>query len=134
MAQVSGEFDVKLVPEILAAGSEGTGIERMTLDKHYHGALTATGRGEFLSFRSPVPTSAVYIALEKVDGTLEGRAGSFLLQHAGVMGGAHAGLRILIAPDSGAGELTGIAGTLGIRIENDKHYYDLDYTLPAADR
>lgn len=129
MAKVSGEFDVKLVPETLAAGSEGTGIERMTLDKHYHGALTATGRGEFLSFRSPVPTSAVYVAIEKVDGTLDGRAGSFLLQHAGVMGGATPGLRIIVAPDSGTGELAGITGTLGIRIEGGKHYYDLDYSL-----
>ncbi|WP_338766806.1 DUF3224 domain-containing protein [Massilia sp. METH4] len=133
MAKVSGEFDVKLVPEILAEGSEGTGIERMTLDKHYHGALSATGRGEFLSFRSPVPTSAVYVAIEKVDGALEERAGSFILQHAGVMGGEFAGLRILIAPDSGTGELEGIHGTLNIRIENGKHYYDLDYTLPGRD-
>ncbi|QCP14733.1 DUF3224 domain-containing protein [Pseudoduganella umbonata] len=45
------------------------------------------------------------------------------------MGGAHAGLRIVIAPDSGAGELAGIAGTLAIRVEDGKHYYDLDYTL-----
>jgi Protein of unknown function (DUF3224) len=133
MAKVSGEFDVKLVPEILAEGSEGTGIERMTLDKHYHGPLVATGRGEFLSFRSPVPTSAVYVAIEKVEGVLEGRTGSFLLQHAGVMGGEFAGLRILVAPDSGTGELEGITGTLAIRIEHGKHYYDLDYTLPARD-
>lgn len=129
MAKVSGEFEVKLVPEILAEGSEGTGIARMTLDKRYHGPLTATGRGEFLSFRSPVPTSAVYVAIEKVDGTLEGRVGSFMLQHAGVMGGESSGLRILIAPDSGTGELEGIAGTLGIRIEQGRHYYELDYTL-----
>jgi hypothetical protein len=129
VAKVSGEFNVKLVPEILAEGSEGTGIERMTLDKRYHGALAATGRGEFLSFRSPVPTSAVYVAIEKVDGALEGRTGSFMLQHAGVMGGTQAGLRIVIAPDSGTGELAGIAGTLAIRIESGKHYYDLDYTL-----
>lgn len=130
MAKASGEFDVKLVPEILAEGSEGTGIERMTLDKRYHGALAATGRGEFLSFRSPVPTSAVYVAIEKVEGTLDGRAGSFVLQHAGVMGGAHAGMRILIAPDSGTGELAGIAGTLAIRVEDGKHYYELEYSLP----
>jgi len=129
MAQASGEFDVKLVPEILAEGSEGTGIERMTLDKRYHGPLAGTGRGEFLSFRPPVPTSAAYVAIEKVEGTLDGRAGSFVLQHQGVMGGAHAGLRIIIVPDSGTGALQGIAGTLGIRIENGKHYYDLDYTV-----
>ncbi|TWI48540.1 uncharacterized protein DUF3224 [Pseudoduganella flava] len=62
MAKASGEFDVKMVPEVLAAGSEGTGIGRMTLDKRYHGPLTATGRGEFLSYRTAVPTSAAYVA------------------------------------------------------------------------
>jgi hypothetical protein len=129
MAKASGEFDVKMVPEILAAGSEGTGIGRMTLDKRYHGPLTATGRGEFLSYRTQVPTSAAYVAIEKVEGTLEGRQGSFVLQHAGVMGGEHDGLRILIVPDSGTGALQGIAGTIAIRVENGKHYYDLDYRL-----
>jgi hypothetical protein len=129
MPKVSGTFVVKMVPETLAEGSEGTGIGRMTLDKHYHGALTAHGRGEFLSYRTSVPTSAVYVAIEKVEGTLDGRQGSFALQHAGVMGGESSGLRILIAPDSGTGELEGIAGTLGIRIEGNRHYYDLDYTL-----
>lgn len=129
MTKASGEFDVKMVPELLAAGSEGTGIGRMTLDKRYRGPLTATGRGEFLSYRTPVATSAAYVAIEQVEGTLDGRQGGFVLQHAGVMGGEHDGLRILIVPDSGTGALQGIAGTLAIRIENGKHYYDLDYRL-----
>ena len=131
MAKASGLFDVKLVPEILAEGSEGTGIERMTLDKRYHGPLTASGRGEFLSFRTAVPTSAAYVAIEKVEGTLDGREGSFVLQHAGVMGGEHDGLRIVVVPDSGTGALAGLTGTLAIRIENGKHYYDFVYALTA---
>jgi len=76
-----------------------------------------------------VPTSAVYVAIEKVEGTLEGRQGSFALQHAGVMGGEHAGLRIIVAPDTGTGELTGLRGTMTIRMEQGKHFYDFDYAL-----
>jgi len=129
MGMVSGEFDVAMVPQPVAELNGGSGIGRMTLDKRYQGALTATGRGEFLSYQGAVPTSAVYVAIEKVEGTLEGRRGSFALQHAGVMGGEHAGLRIIVAPDTGTGELTGLRGTMNIRMEQGKHFYDFDYTF-----
>ncbi|AXA92526.1 DUF3224 domain-containing protein [Massilia sp. YMA4] len=129
MGKASGEFDVAMVPQPVAELNAGTGIGRMTLDKRYHGALTATGQGEFLSFHGAVPTSAVYVAIEKVEGTLDGRRGGFALQHAGIMGGEHAGLRIVVAPDSGTGELTGLRGTLDIRMEQGKHFYDFEYSL-----
>jgi len=129
MGMVSGEFDVAMVPQPVAELNGDSGIGRMTLDKRYQGALTATGRGEFLSYQGAVPTSAVYVAIEKVEGILDGRHGSFALQHAGVMGGEHAGLRIIVAPDTGTGELTGLRGTMNIRMEQGKHYYDFDYTL-----
>ena len=129
MAMISGEFEVAMVPQPVAELNADSGIGRMTLDKRYHGALTATGRGEFLSYRGAVPTSAVYVAIEKVDGTLDGRRGSFVLQHAGVMGGEHAGLRLIVAPDSATGELTGLRGTMAIRMEPGQHFYDFDYTL-----
>jgi len=129
MGMVSGEFDVAMVPQPVAELNGDSGIGRMTLDKRYQGALTATGRGEFLAYHGAVPTSAVYVAIEKVEGTLDGRHGSFALQHAGVMGGEHAGLRIIVAPDSGTDELTGLRGTMNIRMEQGRHYYDFDYTL-----
>ena len=39
-------------------------------------------------------------------------------------------LQITIVPDTGTGELVGITGTLKIRIEDRKHFYDLEYALP----
>jgi hypothetical protein len=36
----------------------------------------------------------------------------------------------LVIPDSGSGELTGIAGSLTIAITNGKHFYTLDCELP----
>lgn len=126
---VSGEFDVAMVPQPVAELNSDSGIGRMTLDKRYQGPLTATGRGEFLSYQGAMPTSAVYVAIEKVEGTLDGRHGSFALQHAGVMGGGHAGLRVIVAPDTGTGELTGLRGTMNIRMEQGKHFYDFDYIL-----
>jgi hypothetical protein len=132
MPIVSGEFEVKMAPEALAALTEGSGIGRMTLDKRYHGALAASGRGEFLGYRSSVPTSAAYVALEVVQGSLDGKEGSFALQHGGVMGGPYDGLRIVVVPDSGTGQLSGLSGKLDIRVENGKHFYDFDYTLDGS--
>jgi len=40
-------------------------------------------------------------------------------------------LVISVAPDSGTGELVGLAGTMTITIEDGKHSYALDYTLPG---
>ncbi|AKU23947.1 MULTISPECIES: DUF3224 domain-containing protein [Telluria group] len=129
MAIANGEFDVKMAPEALSQVSEGSGIGRMHLDKRYHGVLDASGRGEFLSYMGSVPGSAIYVAVERVEGTLHGRSGSFTLVHRGVMGGPHDGLQIFVAPDSGTGELKGISGKLDIKIENGKHFYSFEYSL-----
>ncbi|MGD0446792.1 MAG: DUF3224 domain-containing protein [Edaphobacter sp.] len=37
-----------------------------------------------------------------------------------------------IVPDSGTGQLVGIAGKLTITITEGKHFYDLAYTLPQT--
>jgi len=61
---------------------------------------------------------------------LQGRKGSFLLHHLGTMNRGTQQLTISVVPDSGTGDLKGITGTLAIRIENGKHFYDFEYTLP----
>ena len=45
MSEVTGEFDVKVVPAEM--GDDKMGM--MTLDKQYHGDLNATGQGRMLS-------------------------------------------------------------------------------------
>ncbi|UGQ45596.1 DUF3224 domain-containing protein [Massilia endophytica] len=132
MPLISGEFEVKMAAEPLAALTENSGIGRMTLDKRYTGPLDAVGKGEFLAYRSSVPTAAAYVAMEVVEGVLEGRKGSFALQHGGVMGGPYDGLRIIVVPDSGTGELEGLSGKIDIRRDGGKHFYDFDYTLGGA--
>jgi hypothetical protein len=42
-------------------------------------------------------------------------------------------LTITVVPDSGAGQLAGLAGTLTIKTAADgKHSYDFEYTLPET--
>jgi hypothetical protein len=123
-----GTFDVKMLPQEDKGGDASLG--RFLLDKTYHGELEASGKGQMLTAGTEVQGSAAYVAVEKVSGTLAGHKGGFALHHIGVMNRGAPNLAIGIVPDSGNGELKGIAGTLTIDIVEGKHYYDLAYTLP----
>jgi hypothetical protein len=104
----------------------------MSIDKRYHGDLEATGQGQMLTGGTNIKNSAGYVAIERVTGTLKGRKGSFILQHNGVMNRGTPSLVISIVPDSGTDQLDGLRGTMSIRIEDGKHFYDLTYTLGTA--
>jgi len=128
-----GPFDVKLNPQPLALEDDGEGAARgrMSLDKRFHGDLDATSKGEMLTAMSGTQGSAGYVAIEKVTGTLDGRAGTFALQHSATMTRGAPDLRIIVVPDSGTGALAGLAGTMKIVIaEGGKHFYELEYSLP----
>ena len=130
-----GPFDVKLAPQPVALEDQGEGAtrSRMSLDKQYHGELEAASKGEMLTAMTATQGSAGYVAIEKVDGTLHGRKGTFALQHNATMTRGEPFLNIIVVPDSGTGELTGLSGTMKIVIEaGGKHFYELDYTLPDA--
>jgi hypothetical protein len=129
--RVSGPFNVSMTPAGTAEREGRTETARMLLDKQYFGDLAAGGKGQMLSAVTDTKGSASYVAIERVSGTLKGRKGSFVIQHAGTMSGGAQQLAIGIVPDSGTGQLEGIAGTMAIRMEGRKHFYDLDYTLPA---
>ncbi len=107
-------------------------VGRMSIDKVFAGDLVATSQGEMLTGGSPAEGSAGYVAIERVTGTLDGREGSFLLQHSGTMTPAAQELTISVVPASGTGELAGLAGTMSIEIENGQHLYSFEYTLPAG--
>ena len=129
--RISGSFDVKMTPETAHAAGASAGIGRMSLDKRYHGALDATGVGEMMTAMTATKGSAGYVAIERVEGTLDGRRGGFFLQHAGTMDRGSPSLSITVVPDSGNGDLEGLTGRLAIRIEDGKHFYDFDYAIAA---
>jgi hypothetical protein len=126
---INGSFDVKLSPQA-ATENEETSIGRMLLDKHFHGDLEADSKGQMLAHRTSVNGSAGYVAMEKVVGSLQGRKGSFVLQHSGIMNRGEATLVLTVVPDSGAEELEGLSGSMTITITDGKHYYGFDYSLP----
>lgn len=127
---VSGPFDVKGTP-LEPYNKDDKTIGRFSLDKQYHGALEATSKGEMLAFGTGAPgSSGGYVAIEKVTGKLEGRSGSFVLQHSATMTKGKPDMSIFVVPDSGTGELTGISGTMQIVNDAGKHSYVFDYRLP----
>jgi hypothetical protein len=129
----SGPFDVKITPQ--AKGEEGGGsvFGRMTIDKQLHGDLEGTSQGLMMTAGTAVQGSAGYVALEQVTGSLKGKKGTFILQHSATMNRGTPQLSITVVPDSGTGELTGLAGKMDIVIaEGGKHSYDFEYTLPSS--
>jgi hypothetical protein len=128
--RATGPFDVKITPQEASGPAAEAGIGRMALDKQFHGELEATSKGEMLTAMTETQGSAGYVAIEKVVGTLHGRSGTFILQHSATMTRGIGALTIIVVPDSGTGELTGLSGKMNILIAaGGKHSYDLEYTL-----
>lgn len=130
--RASGTFEVQLSPQAPDDTTAPQAIGRMLLDKRFHGDLEATSKGQMLAARSAVEGSAGYVALEEVTGSLDGRSGTFLLQHNGTMTRGVPHLSIKVVPDSGTGELTGLSGEMEIIIEGGQHSYNFLYTLGDA--
>lgn len=122
-----GEFEVSLIRQADVDFEAG----RTTIDKKYYGDLKGIGKGQMLSFRTSVEGSAGYVAIEQVTGTLNGRSGSFTLQHSGTMTRGTSKLAISVVPDSGSEELSGLSGKMTIIISEGKHYYEFIYTLSS---
>jgi hypothetical protein len=125
--RATGTFEVKLTPQ--KPDNPEANISRMSGEKQFHGDLEATSQVEMLSVGDP-RGSAGYVAMERVTGKLKGRSGSFALQHSGTMTRGAPQLAITVVPDSGTGELAGLSGKMNITIENGKHSYEFEYTLP----
>jgi hypothetical protein len=127
----SGTFEVKVTPQ--PAVGEGTGhVGRMSIEKQFHGDLEAASFGQMLTAVSSVKGSAGYVAIEQVAGSLHGQSGAFVLQHSGTMTRGAPQLAVSVVPDSGTGQLAGLAGAMTISIADGKHSYDFEYSLAGA--
>ena len=125
--QSNGTFDVKLIPQ--APDDAGGPFSRLFIDKRFHGDLDGVSRGQMLAAGTAVEGSAAYIALEIFTGTLNGRSGSFILQHNGTMNKGVPAMSVTVVPDSGTDQLTGLAGKMTIVIAGGAHSYDFEWRL-----
>ena len=125
----SGTFEVKLTPQAPDENAGDAPLGRMTIDKQFHGDLEAISKGQMLAAGTEVKGSAGYVAMERVSGTLAGRSGTFVLMHNGIMTRGEGQLTVTVVPDSGTGQLVGLAGKMAINIADGKHSYDFAYAL-----
>jgi len=126
-----GEFVVSLKPLTFEGADPEFKLGRMSIDKQISGDLTASTVGQMLSAMTDTEGSAGYVALERVAGVLDGKRGTFVLQHTGIMNRGAPSLSVTVVPDSGTGELVGLAGEFKIDVEDGKHAYAFTYRLPA---
>ncbi len=124
-----GTFEVTMSAEPPYDAVDGVTLARVRFDKRFAGPLDATSSVQMLGARTPVEGSAGYVALERVTGALDGKRGSFVLQHTGVMTRGARSLSVIVVPDSGTGELRGLAGRMDIQIVDGKHYYEMEFEL-----
>jgi Protein of unknown function (DUF3224) len=122
----NGPFDVKVTPQESAPDAA---VARMLLYKEFHGDLEAIAHGEMMAAHEPLTGAGVYVAIDRVIGTLNGRSGSFLIAHRGIRNADGQELSIVIVPGSGTGQLTGITGTVGIEIVGKAHSYSIEYEM-----
>src|SRR5882724_9565475 len=129
-SHAAGAFDVTMNPEPKYETADGgIVLGRLSFTKKFYGELDASSVVQMLSAGTATKGSAGYVAMERVVGRLGARAGTFVLQHSGTMNRGEAALAVSVVPDSGMGELSGLAGTMTIEITDGKHFYAFDYTL-----
>ncbi|GAB2512095.1 DUF3224 domain-containing protein [Lysobacter humi (ex Lee et al. 2017)] len=129
MPTAKGRFSIQKIPQpMLDLGGDAQAMH-LRFDKQFEGALKATGVVQFMAVGNPSKGSAAYVAVERIDGTLDGRRGSFMTRHPGVMDAGAMSLDLAVVPQSGNGELEGLRGTMSIDIIDGEHFYTLDYQL-----
>lgn len=124
-----GTFSITMNAEPPYDVVDGVSLGRVSFDKKFSGPLEATSKVEMIGARTPVEGSGAYVAVERVTGALEGRKGTFVLIHTGIMTRGTRSLTVSVVPDSGTGELKGLSGRLDIQIVEGQHHYDFDYQI-----
>jgi hypothetical protein len=129
--KVTGTFEITMSAEPPYDVVDDVTLGRVTFDKQFVGPLEAAAQVQMIGVRTPVDGSAGYVAIERVTGTLDGKRGTFVLQHTGIMNRGATSLSVTVVPDSATGDLRGLAGRMEIQIVGGKHFYEFDFELES---
>lgn len=128
MPTTSATFEIQLTPD--PAGEVEGRVGRFGFTKAWSGGVEGTGRGVMLSGGDPAAGAAGYVAVEVVEGSVDGRSGTFLLQQLGTMSGGAQRMDYLVVPGSGTGDLAGLTGSVLVTVDEGEHRVELGYDLP----
>ncbi|WP_020499708.1 DUF3224 domain-containing protein [Sciscionella marina] len=120
---IQAEFDIENWDEVpYHEPEDGPRLTRITIRKNYRGGvqrngLEGTGLVEVLTAQGNLGSG--YVASELIRATLDGRGGTFVIQHGGLADNGAQSTFGTVVPHSGTGELTGLRGeateaTMGI--------------------
>jgi hypothetical protein len=104
----------KYEPVAYEQPAEGPVLTRIHVEERFSGDIDGDGVVEFLQ-AARADGSASFVGIERVSGTIAGRAGTFLLQDAGTVEGNIVRGEWFVVPGSGTGQLAGLRGTGGFR-------------------
>ena len=117
-------------PRLEAGG--GSKVTQASVTMAFEGDLEGKGNVEWLMGYDDSGTTASFVGLERVVGSVGGRSGSFVLQHTGTFDGAMARAKLSVVPGSGTGDLAGLEGegTLEAGLGSDGvRSLELDYSV-----
>lgn len=110
MPSASGEFTLTSWNEDTVTEWENGGkLTRASVAQDVSGDVTGTASTEWLMCYGADGT-ARYVGLQRVEGTLAGRDGSFVLESSGEFDGGVARGTLRVVPGSGTGGLAGVTG------------------------
>ncbi|MEV7196004.1 DUF3224 domain-containing protein [Streptomyces sp. NPDC093510] len=130
---VTGTFTFAGWDEQPVVGADGGArIAHAAVVNDYTGAVEATGTSCEYTIAYTSETVGAFVGYEFVDGKLDGRAGSFVIEQRGSFG-ADGTIRcsFTVLPGSGTGDLAGLtgAGSFTAREGQSTTPYSLDYAV-----
>jgi Protein of unknown function (DUF3224) len=129
MINIIGEFELKASPLEISENEKSLGLMKMLFEKTFHGDLSGTSLVSMMGIMNKDTASGGYVAIEKFNGNVKGKSGSFYLQHSSTMNNGAQNQTIQIIPNSGTDDLAGISGAMTIEIKDGKHFYFFDYKI-----
>jgi hypothetical protein len=110
------------------AEADGTELSRVHITRTFTGDLEGAATAEIMIAKSEA--GGGYVGHDRITGTMQGRSGSFVFQHTGLMGQAGITNTGTIVPGTGTGELEGITGEgTMLADEEGNHTFTLSYEL-----
>ncbi len=130
MARATGEFKITSWNEDTYKELEGGAkLTRASVTQGFTGDIEGEGAVEWLMCYS-LEGTARFVGLQRVEGSLGGRGGSFVVECAGDFDGGQAKGNWKVVPGSATGDLTGLGGTGAFQAPlGSKASYNLDYEL-----
>lgn len=129
MRKIKGHFILKTTPLKSSDKETPLGLIKMLYEKEFFGDITGKSLLSMSGILDMKTMSGGYVAIEKFEGEIEGKKGSFYLQHSTYVEDSEQNQTIKVIPHSGTEELIGLIGEMKIEIKSGKHHYSFHYEL-----